>query len=153
MGMLLLPLIIAYVFFTCHPFSVSSPLIQSCFGCNRIFQFAPCAPHHKHPNYLHLTMGAHLLCLKSITHHNFEFGSKGFKHLFPSMVQTLPSTWTNFLRIWPTMKKFPTSLPPLWSNAPCFFVHKGHQTIATSLWLHPKFCIQTTLETPWNFES
>jgi hypothetical protein len=44
------------------------------------------------------------------------------------------------------MNFFPTSLPPSWSNAPCPFVNKGHQTIATSLWLKLKFCIQTILK-------
>jgi len=51
------------------------------------------------------------------------------------------------------MNFFPTSSPPLWSSAPCPFVDKGHQTIATSLWLNPKFCIQTILETPWKFKA
>jgi hypothetical protein len=49
------------------------------------------------------------------------------------------------------MKFSPTSLPPLWSIAPCPFVNKGHQTY-TSLWLHLKFCIQVILETSQNFE-
>jgi uncharacterized Ntn-hydrolase superfamily protein len=47
------------------------------------------------------------------------------------------------------MKFSPTSLPPLWSGAPCPFVDKGHQIIATNLWMNPKFCIQTILKTPW----
>jgi hypothetical protein len=38
-------------------------------------------------------------------------------------------------------------LPPLWCNAPCHFVDKGHQTIVTSLWLNPKFCIKTIPKT------
>jgi hypothetical protein len=42
-GMPRLPLIIAYVFFTCHLSSMSSFLTQSCLGCNRIFQFTPYA--------------------------------------------------------------------------------------------------------------
>jgi hypothetical protein len=96
-------------------------------------------------------MGANLLCLKSITHHDFQFGPKGFELLFPSMVQALPSS-TNSSKIWPTMNYFPTSLPPMWSNAPCPFVDKRHQTIATSLRLHLKFFIQTNLETLENFE-
>jgi len=54
-----------------------------------------------------------------------------------------------FLRIWLTMKFSPISSPPLWFSAPWPFVNKGHQTIRTSLWLNPKFCIQTILETPW----
>jgi hypothetical protein len=45
-----------------------------------------------------------------------------------------------------------TSSPSPWSNAPCPFVDKGHQTIATSLWLNLKFCIQTILETPHKSE-
>jgi hypothetical protein len=99
-------------------------------------------------------MGAHLLCLKSIKHHDFQFGPKGFELFFPSMVQALPFFWTNFSsKIWPTMKFFPTSSPPLWSNAPCPFVDKGHQTIAISLWLHLKFCIQTILKTFQNFKA
>jgi hypothetical protein len=45
------------------------------------------------------------------------------------------------------MKFSPTSLPLMWSKAPCPFVDKGHQTIITSLWLNPKIFIQTILET------
>jgi hypothetical protein len=90
-------------------------------------------------------MGAHLLCLESITH-NFQFGPKGFEHLLPSMVLVLPFSSKKISRIWPTMKFCPTSSPPLWSNAPC------HHTITTSLWLHKKFHIQTILKTPQNFE-
>jgi hypothetical protein len=63
------------------------------------------------------------------------------------MVQALLFSLTNSLRIWPTMKFSPTSLPPLWFNAPFHFVDKRHQTIATSLWLNPKFCIKTIPET------
>jgi hypothetical protein len=118
-------------------------------GCDQIFQFAPCAPHHNHPDYLHSTMGAHLLCSKSITHHNLQFGLKGFKRLLPSMVQSLLFYSTNSSRIWPTMKLSPTSLPPMWSNAPCPFVD---QTIATNLCMNPKFCIQTILKTPSKFK-
>ncbi len=62
-GMLRLPLIVAYMFSIYHPSSVSSLTIQLCLGSNRIFQFTPCAPHHNHPNYFHPTMGAHSLCL------------------------------------------------------------------------------------------
>ncbi len=54
--------------------------------------------------------------------------------------------FNQFFKNWPTMNFFPTSLPPSWSNAPCPFVNKGHQTIATSLWLKLKFCIQTILK-------
>jgi len=50
------------------------------------------------------------------------------------------------------MKFSPTSSPFLWSSAPCPFMDKGHQTIATSLWLNSKFCIQTILETPHKSE-
>jgi hypothetical protein len=98
-------------------------------------------------------MGTHLLCLESITHHNFQFGLEGFKCLLPSMVHALPFFSTNFSRIWPTMNFFSTSLPPLWYSAPCPSVDKGHQTIATSLWLNPKFCSQTILEILWKFET
>jgi hypothetical protein len=45
----------------------------------------------------------------------------------------LPYLLRNSSRIWPTMKFSPTSSPPPWSNVPCPFVDKGHQTIATSL--------------------
>jgi hypothetical protein len=68
------------------------------------------------------------------------------------MVQALHFFSTNLLRIWPTIKFYTISLPPPWSNAPCPLVDKGHQTIARSLLLHPKFCIQTILEILWNFE-
>ncbi len=105
-------------------------------------------PHYNHLDYLHPTMGAHLLCLESITHHSFQFGPKGFECLLPSMVQASPSFLTYSLRIWPTMNFFPTSSPPSWSNAPCLFVDKGHQTITTSLWSHLKFCIQTISKNP-----
>jgi hypothetical protein len=77
---------------------------------------------------------------------------KGFECLLPSMVQASLSSSTNSLRIWPTMKFSPTSLPPLLANAPCPFMDKGHQTIATSLLLHSKFCIQAILETLQNFK-
>ncbi len=147
-----LPLIVAYMFFIYHPSSMSSSTIQSCLGSNWIFQFTPCAPHHNHPNYFHPTMGAHLLCLKSITCHNFQFGPKGFELFFPSMVQASPSFFMKFSKMWPTTKKFLTSSPPLWSNTPCPFVDKGHQTFAISLWLHLKIFIQTILETFQNFE-
>ncbi len=152
-GMPSLQLIIAYVFFTCHSFSMFSLVIQWCFGWDQIFQFAPCAPHHNHPKYFLLIMGAHLLCLESITHHSFQFGPKGFECFLPSMVQTSPSSWTNFLKIWPTMKFFPTSLPPLWSSAPCPFMHKRHQTIATSLWLHKKKLHSNHSRNPSKFQS
>jgi len=104
-----------------------------------------------HLDHLHLTMGTHLLCLESITHHNFQFGPKGFKRLLPFMVQASPSSSTNSSGIWPTMNFFPTSLPSLWSTAPCPFVNKRHQAI-TSLWVHLKICIQTILETFRNSE-
>jgi hypothetical protein len=68
------------------------------------------------------------------------------------MVQALPSSSTNSLKVWPTMKFSPTSLPLLWSNAPYPFADKRRQTIATSLWLHQKFFIQTILETLQIFE-
>jgi len=45
------------------------------------------------------------------------------------------------------MKFSPTSLPPLWFNAPCHFVGKRHQTITTSLWLNPKKFIKTIPKT------
>jgi hypothetical protein len=51
------------------------------------------------------------------------------------------------------MKISPISSSPPWSNAPCPFVDKGHQTIATSLWLNPNFCIQTIPETLQKFEA
>jgi hypothetical protein len=142
-----LPLIIAYMFLACDPFLVYFLPTQLCLGCNQIFQFAPCAPHRNHPNYLHSTMGAHLLCLESQTHHNLQFGLKGFKRLLPSMVQSLPFSSINFSKIWPIVKFSPTSSPPMWSNAPYPFVDKGHQTIAISLCLNPKFCIQTISKT------
>ncbi len=148
MGMPRLPLIIAYVFFACDMSLVSFLPTQLCLGCDQIFRFAPCAPHHNHHDHLHPTMGAHFLCLESITHHNLQFKLKGFKCLLPSMVQSLPFSLTNSSRIWPTMKFSPMSSPLRWSNAPCPFVDKGHQTIATSLCLNPKFCIQTILKTP-----
>jgi len=98
-------------------------------GCDWIFRFTPCAPHHNHPDYFHLTMGAHLLCLESITHHDFQFGLEDFERFLPSMVQASPFYSTNSSKIWPTMNFFATISPPLWSNAPCPFVDKGHQTI------------------------
>jgi hypothetical protein len=52
------------------------------------------------------------------------------------MVQASPFSLTNYSKIWPTMNFLPTSLPPSWSNAPCLFMDKKHQTIAISLWLH-----------------
>ncbi len=146
--MLRLPLIIVYVFFACHLLLMSSLPTQSCLECDRIFQFVPCTPHHNHFDCLHLTIGAHLLCLESITHHSFQFGLDGFEHLLPSMVQTSPFSSINSLKIWPTMKFSPTSSPPLWSSAPCLFVDKKHQTTTTSLWLNLKFGIQTIPETP-----
>jgi hypothetical protein len=51
------------------------------------------------------------------------------------------------------MKFSPTSLPPLWSNAPCAFVDKRHQTIATSLWVNLKFYIQTISKTFQKFKA
>jgi hypothetical protein len=62
------------------------------------------------------------------------------------MVQASPFSLTIFPKIQPTMKFSPTSSPLQWSSAPCPFVHKEHQTIATNLWLNSKFCIQTILE-------
>jgi hypothetical protein len=50
------------------------------------------------------------------------------------------------------MKFCPTSLPPLWSNAPCHFVDKKHQTNTTSLWLNLRFCIQTISKTSRKFK-
>jgi len=101
-----LPFIVAYVFLTYHPFSMSSLATQSCLGCNWIFQFAPCAPHHSHPNCFHPTMGVHLLCLESITHHYLQFGPKGFELLFPSMVQASFSL-TNSRKFGPPWNCFP----------------------------------------------
>jgi hypothetical protein len=63
------------------------------------------------------------------------------------MVQASPFLKTDSSKIWPTMNFFPTSSPPLCSNVDCPFVDKIHQTIARSLWLNPKFCIQTILKT------
>jgi len=151
-GMSKLPLIITYALPTYHSSWVSSPPTQSCLGCDIIFWFTPCTPHHNHHNCLHPTMGTHLLCLESITHHNFQFGPKCFKCLLPSMVQISPSFSTNSLKFWPIMKKIPTILPPLWSILPSLFVDKGHQTIVISLWPHLKFCIQTIPKTFQNFE-
>ncbi len=108
-----------------------------------------CASHHNHLDCPHLTMGGHLLWLESITHHGFQFGLEGLECLLPSMVLISSSPLRNSSRIWPTMKFSPTSLPPLWSNAPCPFMDKRQQTIVTSLWLNPKFCIQTILKTLW----
>jgi hypothetical protein len=70
-------------------------LIQLCLGWNQFLKFTPCTPHHNHPNYLHLTMGINLLCLESITHHGFQFGTKDFEHLLPAMVQASPSFSAN----------------------------------------------------------
>jgi len=89
-----LPLIIVYMFFTYHPFLVSSSLIQLCLGCDWSFDFTPCTSHHNH-----LTMETHLLWLESITHHGFQFGLKGFERLFPSMVQASLYFLTNSSRI------------------------------------------------------
>jgi hypothetical protein len=93
-----LPLIVVYMFFTCRPSLMSSLPTQLCLGCNQIFRFAPCAPHHNHLDYFHLTMGTHLLCLKSITHHGFQFGlkwrapkSRGETHLRVSQSQVAES--------------------------------------------------------------
>ncbi len=98
-GMPRLSLIVTYMFFACHPSSMSSQPTQLCLGCNQIFWFTPCAPHHNHLNCFHLTMGTNLLCLKSITHHGFQSGLKGFECLLPSMVQALPFSLTHYLRI------------------------------------------------------
>ncbi len=65
------PLIITYVLLTCHPCFMSSPPTQLCLGCDWIFQFIACTPHHNHPNCLHSTIGTHLLYFESITHHGF----------------------------------------------------------------------------------
>ncbi len=116
MNMLRLPLIIAYVLLTCHLYLVFFLLIQLCLGCDQIFWFGPCTPHHNHLHYFHPTMGAHLLCLESITHHSFQLGQKVLNVFFS----------TNSSKIWPTMNFFPTSSPPPWSNAPCPIVDKGH---------------------------
>jgi hypothetical protein len=51
------------------------------------------------------------------------------------------------------MKFSSTSSPPSQSNAPCPFVDKGHQTIATSLWLNLKICIQTIPKTLQKFKA
>jgi hypothetical protein len=91
-------------------------------GCNQIFQFAPCAPHHNHLDCFHPIMGTHFLCLKFITHHGFQFGLEDFERLLPSMVHTSPFSSTKSLRIWSTMNFFPTSSPPLWSSVPCPFM-------------------------------
>jgi hypothetical protein len=69
------------------------------------------------------------------------------------MVQTSPFFLTNFLRIWPNMKFSPISFPPLWFNAPCPFVDKGHQTIVTSLWLHVKILHSDHSRNPSKFWS
>ncbi len=84
-------------------------------------QFTPYAPHHNHPNCLHLIMGAHLPCLESIKCHDFQFGQKYFNYLFPSVVLILPSSSRNSFKIWPTMKFCPTSPSPPWSNVPSSF--------------------------------
>ncbi len=146
MGMPRLPLIVAYMFFAYVSSSLSSLPIQLCLGCDQIFQFIPCASHH-HFDHFHMTMGAHLLCLESITHHNLQFGLEGFECLLPSMVQSLFFSLTNSSRILPTVKFSPTISPPVWLNAPCPFVDKGHQTIATSLCMNPKFCIESIPKT------
>jgi hypothetical protein len=99
-----LPLMIVYMLLVCHPFLVFSLQTWLCLGCDWIFWFAPCTPHHNHLDCLHLTMGAHFLCLKFITHHDFQFGLKGFKHLFPSMVQASHFSWINSSRNFHTMK-------------------------------------------------
>jgi len=81
-----LPSIVAYVFIAYHLFWVFSSPIQSCLGCNQIFWFTSYAPYQNHLDYLHPIMATRLLCLGSITHHNFQFGLKGFEHLIPFMV-------------------------------------------------------------------
>ncbi len=53
-----LPLIVVYMFFTCHLSLLFSPLIQLCLGCDWNFWFTPYAPHHNNPNCFHLTMEA-----------------------------------------------------------------------------------------------
>jgi hypothetical protein len=116
------PLIVAYVFIAYHLFWVFSSPTQSCLGYNQIFRFTPYTPHQNHLDFPHPIMGAHLLCLESITHHNFQFRLKGFEHLIPFMVLVLIYSSRNSSRIWPTMKFFPTSLPILWSNVPCHFM-------------------------------
>ncbi len=140
-------LIVAYMLFNYHPSSISSPPTQLCLGCNWIFWFAPCAPHHNHSR-----MGTHLLWLESIRHHGFQFGLEGFNCLFPSMVQASLFSSINFLKIWPTMKFSPMSSSPLLSNALGLFVNRKHQTIVTNLWLNTKFYIQTILKTLQKFE-
>jgi hypothetical protein len=102
-----LPLIVAYVFLAYHLFWVFSSPIQSCLGCNQIFRFTPYAPHQNHLDFLHPIMGAHLLCLESITHHNFQFGLRKFEHLIPFMVLISISSSRNSSRIWPAMKFSP----------------------------------------------
>ncbi len=102
-GMPTIPLIVAYVFLICHPFSMPSLMV----GCDWIFQFTPCTPHHNHPNHFHLTTRTHLLCLESITHHNFQFWLKGFECLFPSMVQALFFYLTNSSKFSPPWNFLP----------------------------------------------
>ncbi len=92
-----------------------------------------------------------MLSLESIMHHDFQFGPKGFEHIFPSMALVWLSLF-NSLKIWSTMNFFPTSPPPLWSNVAYPFVDKRHHTITTSLWLHLKFYIQTSSKIFKNFE-
>ncbi len=147
-----LPLIIANAFFAYHLSSVFSPPTKSCLGCNWIFQLAPLAPHHNYPNCFHLTMGAHLLCLESITH-NFQFGLEGFEHL-PSMVLVL-------LLLQKILQKF----GPPWNFLPQ--VHHLHGLMCLLFlsikdikplqqicdYKHLKFCIETTLKTLQNFEA
>jgi hypothetical protein len=63
-----LPLIVAYMFFACHLYLFFSLLIQLCLGCDLIFWFTPCAPHHNHLDCIHLTMGTHLLITNFMGH-------------------------------------------------------------------------------------
>ncbi len=88
---------------------------QWCLGCDWIFQFVPYTPHCNHPDCIHLLMGTHLLCLESIRHYGFQFGAKGFEHLFTSMVLISPFFLRNSLKIWPTMIFFPTNFHHLHS--------------------------------------
>jgi hypothetical protein len=122
-------------------------------GCDWIFRFTPCAPHHNHPDYFHLTMGAHLLCLESITHHDFQFGLEDLSVFFHPWCKPR-------LFIRPILRKF----DPRWIFLPQShhlygLMHlvllwiKDIKPFATSLRLNPKFCIQTILETPWKSES
>ncbi len=133
MGKPKLPLNVAYVILAYHSSWMTSLPIQWCLRCNWTFRFTPYATHHDHLNCFHLTMGAHLSCLECIKCHDFQFGWEGFKHLLPSMVLVSPFSLRNSLRIWPTMKFCPTSLPPSWSNMPCPFVNKRFHIIMICL--------------------